>query len=228
MKSIFTFSFLLLLINCSVFSENFEFDNKTNKNGLQLTKISNAGVELTYTLSGFSLESIIVNGESMQNIILSGVSLPNEEGAPNLPGSSNFIAIPQFAHVQLKIIEIEEESFYNIDIAPAPKIPFQTDKAPMEFSKNNKLYLKNEFFPKNAIKLSEASKIRGVDIVKLGISPFQYNPVSKELKVIKELKIKIHFIDGNGKFGNDRLRKLRYQYLPKYFLSLHYQFQTKF
>ncbi|MBI9037154.1 MAG: T9SS type A sorting domain-containing protein [Bacteroidales bacterium] len=206
MKSIYTFSFLLLLINYSVFSENFEFDNKTNKNVLQLTKFSNAGVELTYSLSEFSLENIIVNGESMQNIILSGVSLPNDEGAPNIPCSSSFIAIPQSANVQLEIIEITEEFFNNIEIAPAPKIPFQTDEAPLEFIKNKNIYSKNAYYPLKIIKISEVSKIRGVDIVKLGISPFQYNPVSKELKVIKELKIKIHFIDGNGKFGNDRLR----------------------
>ena len=207
MKSIFTFlSLFFLIINCSVFSENFKSDLSKNEGGLHLTKLSKTGVELTYKISGFSLESININGEIMKNIVLSGVFLPNEEGAPNLPGSSNFIAIPQFAHVQLEIIEIEEESFYNIDIAPAPKIPFQTDKAPMEFKKDNKLYLKNEFFPKNAIKLSEASKIRGVDVVKLGISPFQYNPVTKELKVIKEAKIKIDFIDGNGDFGDNRLR----------------------
>jgi hypothetical protein len=40
----------------------------------------------------------------------------------------------------------------------------------------------------------------------LGITPFQYNPVTKELIVYRDLKVQVNFIGGNGKFGEDRLR----------------------
>gem|GEM_PF-6945130 len=68
--------------------------------------------------------------------------------------------------------------------------------------------------------------MRGVDVVILSITPFQYNPVSKELIVYTDLRIKIDFIGGNGRFGEDRLRNkwwepilknhiLNYNTLPK-------------
>ncbi|GAI63092.1 unnamed protein product, partial [marine sediment metagenome] len=40
----------------------------------------------------------------------------------------------------------------------------------------------------------------------LGVMPFQYNPVTKELIVYKDIRVKVDFIGGNGHFGEDRLR----------------------
>ena len=40
----------------------------------------------------------------------------------------------------------------------------------------------------------------------LGITPFQYNPVTKELIVYRDLQVQVDFVGGNGKFGEDRLR----------------------
>ncbi len=40
----------------------------------------------------------------------------------------------------------------------------------------------------------------------LGITPFQYNPVTKELIVYRDIKIEITYEGGNGQFGDNRLR----------------------
>ena len=49
------------------------------------------------------------------------------------------------------------------------------------------------------------SEIRGVDVLMLGITPFQYNPVTKELIVYKDLKVEVTYTGGNGHVGDDRL-----------------------
>jgi len=59
---------------------------------------------------------------------------------------------------------------------------------------------------KNPVLLSEQTQIRGVDVVTLGITPFQYNPVTKELVVYRDLQVEVNFVGGNGHFGEDRLR----------------------
>ena len=82
------------------------------------------------------------------------------------------------------------------------------------------------FIHANPVIISEVTKIRGVDAVILGITPFQYNPVTKELIVYRDLKIEVTFEGGNGHFGEDRLRSrwwdpmlsdmlLNYESLPK-------------
>ncbi|MDP8201843.1 MAG: C25 family cysteine peptidase, partial [Candidatus Tenebribacter burtonii] len=50
------------------------------------------------------------------------------------------------------------------------------------------------------------TQMRGVDVVMLGITPFQYNPVTKELIVYRDLQVEVEFVGGNGYFGADNLR----------------------
>ena len=142
----------------------------------------------------------------MDVLELPGTLLPNNEGAPNLPGNGRFIAIPQGAVAQFEIVATRIETFSNVEISPAPRIPWETEDGPLEFAKNNEIYTKDAFYPESPVMLSEVTQIRGVDVVTLGITPFQYNPVTKELIVYRDLQVQVNFNGGNGQFGEDRLR----------------------
>ncbi len=142
----------------------------------------------------------------MNIIQLPGHFLPNDEGAPDLPGNGRYIAVPQGAVPVLNIISMDVETIQNVDLAPAPRIPLDTEKGPLHYEKNAKIFSKDAFYPAEPFKLSELTQIRGVDAVMLGMTPFQYNPVTKELKVYTNVKIEITFEGGNGHIGNDRLR----------------------
>jgi hypothetical protein len=91
-------------------------------------------------------------------------------------------------------------------MAPAPRIPLETEDGPLDFNKNQDIYAVDAFYPANPIQISELTKIRGVDAVMLGITPFQYNPLTKELIVYRDVELEISFEGGNGHFGEDRLR----------------------
>ena len=69
-----------------------------------------------------------------------------------------------------------------------------------------KIYSQDAYYPAEAVTLSEKTVIRGVETVILGITPFQYNPVSKELIVYRDIQVELAFSGGNGTFGEDRLR----------------------
>ena len=45
-----------------------------------------------------------------------------------------------------------------------------------------------------------------MDVVLIGISPFQYNSVTKEMLVHKNIEVEVIFEGGNQHFGEDRLR----------------------
>ncbi len=47
--------------------------------------------------------------------------------------------------------------------------------------------------------------MRGVDVVTLGVTPFQYNPVTRDLTVYVDIRLRVRFF-GGGQFGEDRLR----------------------
>ena len=183
-----------------------EYNDSWGEQGFMLESQSTSGVQVNHSIRNFSFEQQEINREMLQTINLPGNFLPNEEGMPDLPGGGRFIAIPQGARAELNILEYRTERFTNIEMAPAFRIPLDTEDGPLEYNRNNQVYSTNAFYPREFATISELTQIRGVDVVMLGISPFQYNPVTKELLVIRDLKVEVNFIGGNGQIGSERLR----------------------
>ncbi len=194
-----------IFINLSL-AQEITYQDSWGKHGFSIVSQSSSGVEVNYSVNTFSITKSIINDRQTDVITIPGYVLPNNEGAPNLPGTGRFIAIPQGATASLQIVSVRTEIYKNIEQAPAPRILLQTETEPPEYVKDNSIFSSNKFYPEKPIIISESDKIRGVDIVMLGITPFQYNPVTKELLVYRDLKIDIKFEFGNGQFGDDRLR----------------------
>lgn len=233
-KVFFTFRthLFLSLLTAAVFlsqfviAQQYSYNDSWGQRGLNLEKESKQGVNIIYSVDKFTIEDFELKGEAMKNVVLPGSFVPADAGAPNLPGNGRYIAIPQGAKAKINIVSKRVEKIRDVSIAPAPVLPLENDDNPLVYEKDMKIYSKNEFYPAEPIKISEPTKIRGVDVVMLGITPFQYNPVTKELLVYRDLELEIVFEGGNGVFGEERLRSrwfdpilfdavLNYQSLPE-------------
>ena len=187
-------------------SQKMSFTDSWGKQGASLTNQSQQGVEISFSVNNYSIVETTVDGEQMKTIAMPGVLLQGQEGAPNLPAYSKYIAVPQGATVKVNLRKYRTEKSENILIAPSPRIPLDTDIGPLQYQKNESIYNTNALYPEKMIQLSELKKIRGMDVVLLSISPFQYNPVTKELIINRDIELEIVFEGGNGHFGEDRLR----------------------
>ncbi|MDY0334817.1 MAG: C25 family cysteine peptidase [Bacteroidales bacterium] len=223
--SFLTILALLLFTGIRAQEQKIAYTDSWQKAGYTLLDANRSNVQVNFSVREFTIADTRINGASMQNIILDGVMLPNDEGAPNLPGTSRYIAIPEGARPVLKISDYRTELIKNVEVAPAPRIPLETERGELEYKKGA-AYDQNAFYPKNPIQISEVTEIRGVDAVMLGITPFQYNPVTKELLVYRDVKVEITFEGGRGEYGDNRLRSrwwdpimkdvfLNYASLPK-------------
>lgn len=197
---------LLITLGYATDKMMLDFGDAWGNHGLSLEKYSPEKISLNFSLRELEVLSDSSDGERIHNLILPGVFLPNDEGAPNLPVISRFIALPQGAEAQLKIISTRTEELQNVNIEAAPRIPAGPDDEPLISKPDPAIYSRDSFFPENPIIISEQTEIRGLDLVVLSITPFQYNPVSKELLIYRDIKIEIDFIGGSGWFGEDRLR----------------------
>ena len=198
--------FLCLLISGTVAAETMTFGDNWGEPGFQIVSQRDNGVEIVYSMGSLSIEEVDIEGETMQILAIPGVFLPNDEGAPNLPGTGRYIALPQGATARLEIVETRSQILRDMNIAPAPPIPRENDDSPLVYRKDADIYGAGTFFPGEPIALSRPLKMRGVDAVIVGITPFQYNPVARELKVYTDVRLRITFADGNGRFGEDRYR----------------------
>ncbi len=205
-STIFAVLVISFLITTFLNAELISYSDSWGESGFNLTWENPSGIEIVFSVNDFNFEDKLIEGNSMKAIQLPGTILPNNEGAPDLPGLSRMIAIPNGANASFQILSSRTEIFSNIEITPAPKIPADTDNSPLVYQKNETIYSKNAKYPENPVILSQPQKIRGFEIVMLGITPFQYNPVTKELIVYRDMKIEVDFQGGTGYFGDDRLR----------------------
>ena len=162
-------------------------------------------LSIHFELNDFSIDTVHRNGELMHTIATKGIVCPNEYGLPDLPTYNRFIAIPQGAKAIVEIQMRRDERMAGIDIVPSVGSQCEND-AERPFFKDPKIYAANKFFPAESYCVAEPQQLRGVDVIHLGLSPFEFNPVSRELAIHRELDIDIRFEGGNGHFGDDRLR----------------------
>jgi uncharacterized repeat protein (TIGR01451 family) len=177
---------------------------------LSLTASSMAGVEVSFELPSWSMEDVTIGRENLAKISMEGSYLPNDEGAPDLPSLARYFAFPKGSVPRLQVSYSSIETIQNIELAPAPRIPKTTDDGPLHYEKDMTIWAEDSFYPAQTVSLSEPMSIRGVDVAILGISPFQYNPVTKELKVYNGIQVEVIF-EASGRetgltVGDDRLR----------------------
>jgi hypothetical protein len=187
-------------------AQTHNYDDSWGPEGLTMSRQAGDKLELNFSLPSWTIGSMDVNGRSANVIRMPGVFLPNDAGAPDLPGISQYIALPNGATARVRLIDSRQETYYGVEMAPAPVIPLDTDDGPLVYTPNNEIFAKDTFYPDNPLLVGGIAPVRGVETAILGITPFQYNPVRQELVVFRDMRFEVTFEGGNGQFGEDRLR----------------------
>ena len=175
------------------------------KQGFSVSQKTRDGMHISYELGQFSLNQMNYRGEEMSEISISTIALPNNAGSPNLPTESRMIAIPTGAQATLNVVSYDMEVIKNVNIAPALPVQAEVEEPDMNYTKDMSIYAKDALYPENPFIIG-SSYIRGVDAVTVAITPFQYNPVTKDLVVYSNIELSLTYEGGNGHFGEDRLR----------------------
>lgn len=200
-KTITLAVFLLLNFSLAI-AQEFSYP-ENQKNGLSITSSNSQSILLSFEISQFMLVDQELNGESMKSIAFGMPLLPGDEGAPDMPFVIKNILIPNDAQPEVIIKSSNNESFENILIVPAEKIPFDS-QMPIPLVKGEQ-YEKNEMYPLLPIQ-TKLTEIRGMQFLQVAIAPFQHNPVTGELLVHKNIEIEIKLNSSEDFYGEDRFR----------------------
>lgn len=203
------------------------YTDNWGKQGYTIAENKSNKIELVFSLSEFALNDVEINKEIMQNLQIKDFVLPNDAGSPDLPYFSKLVAIPLGAKATVNVIALRSEKIQDVNLAPAPELLKDDDNRPIPYLKNQQIYTTNALFPANPVLLSDPVHLRGLDAVLISVSPFQYNPVTKELIVHKDFKLEIEYTQGSSQFYDTRLRSrwwdpiledhvLNYNSLPPY------------
>lgn len=156
-----------------------------------------------------SFEGFYLSEEKTKDGLYAKLSIPgyfsnNDIGNPDLPVFTKLIEIPNSANVEVNIIKYEEQIIqlnnygFNLLIKPnQPSLRKDIDPSTVSFEKNKKVYVDNEFYSTELIKIENLGKMRGINIAQLIVSPFSYNIESNTLTIINKIEVEIKFNDAD-------------------------------
>ncbi|MBL7138563.1 MAG: PKD domain-containing protein [Bacteroidales bacterium] len=199
MRNIFAI-ILVLAISFAGMSANWVKINSGNpvpaKSTLVKSTIDQSTV--TFTLGGFYLNQV----ETPRGIAF----IPSVEegspildaGAPDLPKLTSTLIIPDLAGMSVRVTGSSYTDFPDMEIAPSKGNLLRTvDPATVPYT-YGAAYLANRFYPENLVSTREpfiARDLRGQTII---VYPFQYNPVTRILRVYHEITVELVQVNEHG------------------------------
>jgi hypothetical protein len=195
------FSLLLVLSILSFmgFSQKWESITSTQPVPADLSLISSStySSEIQVTLKGFYIEDIAIKNATYHRITLENGTQLLEKNAPDLPKLTTSLIIPDMANTTVKVLKSKYKEYKNIEIAPS-KGNFTRDIDPATVKYNFGVeYFLNKDYPGDIAKLRDPFILRDYRGQTIVVQPFQYNPVTKTLRVYYDLKIKLETGKGN-------------------------------
>ena len=178
MKKLLLAYFTLPLLNCLLIGQT----HKILENTSEFIKI-----EINFG-NAYPVKEKIYKGEKFSVIDGKEIFLRNP-GEPWLPNYLLSIGIPVNSTPQVRILNLTQEKIQSVFILPTPDSlnqPFDL------FPFDQKIYNSNSFFPASPV-LIEDYVVRYAQIANLSISPYQFNPVSRELLFNKRLVVEVDF-----------------------------------
>lgn len=120
-------------------------------------------------------------------------------GEPYLPNYILQIGIPFNSDIHTEIISINSEKKNNIFILPTPDSLEQSLK---ELNFNQDIYSNDSYFPKSAVEIYGDYIFRFARIATISVSPFQFNPITREVIQNNKIVALIKFNQNQGLANN--------------------------
>ena len=155
-------------------------------NGFHVNTSENEN-KIQYNNLGYDLSETIQNGLTYLKPEIDGVGSKSEPGQPYLPTVSTLYAVEPGKSFSVRLTVHETETIDDVDILPlegwGPDL--------MDNAVKGDAYFENALFPEAIASVSEPIIMRGLVMVQVSVTPFQYNPVTKDLTIIHNAEVEL-------------------------------------
>lgn len=182
-------TFLLIIINISAAS----ISNQVSIDFKEDFKSTGYVINLDIDISDFQNEEIVINNILFNNINLKNSGFTNQVGKARLPVIRKIIAIPPESEVSINIKDAKYKEIKDINVIPVQKPQPDMDLVDEEFNLDREFYSSDIFFPSSIINVENSAILRDYQIVQLEISPFQFNPINRILRVYTHIEVELVF-----------------------------------
>lgn len=205
---------LSLFILASLNSTSIKLTD-SDHTGYSLTSNNSTGFEMELNLGKLDFSNVMTEKGEFIQLQFERSKFSNIVGAPKLPIFRELIEFPASSKPEIQVVSYNEKEISLIDygiqnqiIPVQPSYSKSTPADQIKFVINEDIYRINDYSRTGIAEITKSGTLRGVDIGVLEIRPFDYNPVSKTLKVITDIKIKVVF--SNIKSNSDQAKAEHY------------------
>lgn len=176
------------LLFCSILGGSFI----SQAQHFQLQSEDSKSIRIAHHFEEKSFEFNEINGESTIDFAKTFQVLSQEKGAPALPLFHQTIQLPEKGNPQIEITFDGITVFDHVIVAPSKgvlKRNINPGSTPYSFGS---AYTNNAFYPSNIATLKTPFIWRSMRGAVIEVSPYQYNPVTKQLIVYRNIQIKVN------------------------------------
>lgn len=165
----------------------------SNAQKFELVSQSEDGVTFNHELRQMPFGYVTINGTSNIDFSQSNKVVSLEKGAPALPMFTTTVQLPAIGNSVLVVEYDAITEIQNVEVAPSKgnlKRNIDPSTVPYTFGA---VYQENAFYPAAVASLNDPFIWRSLRGQTVTISPYQYNPVTKVLRVHENLRVRVVF-----------------------------------
>lgn len=173
--------------------------------GAQLLAADDRGITLELRTPDYTLTEQPLDGGVCQQLAAPDYATSDVAGAPALPVRGAMVGIPADVNVTLTVLEVERTRLpgvYALCPVPTPIVDFSPEGLPdyqgYAATRDAVVYSRNVLTPTTAAVLVETGFIRSQRFAQVQFHPFQYNPVTGELRQLTRIRVRLNFRFVNG------------------------------
>ena len=207
--SIFRSLFILVFVHLQIYYNAQQINFPNDKFEFTSTEQSNGSYVFNFKLDQLGLSKTLANNQFFTEININGFFERQEIGLPAFPQFNQLIEVPQHGKINIAINNLRYQIIDLNQLSLPIVLPHQRsiskseDASQVEFNLNTKFYGKNKFEGFQLVSLKKKGILRKHHLSLLEICPFEYNPVTNQLKVYYDIQFDVQFVKGD--LNQDRL-----------------------
>lgn len=177
---------LFLIPFCNSFSLDMEIESSLNSVSIEVSLSNN-----------YKLEDAVIDGNYVSRVVIPDTGVEGNIGYPELPVVRRLIEVP--LNVDEVFYTIESWEYYPSEKLRHILCPVQppwekiVGKSKPPFTKLDSAYLSGKVYGSEMVSISYFGIVRGRKLFELRVLPLLYDTTDNTIKVLKSLKINIHW-----------------------------------
>lgn len=190
-------------------------DHTESASGIELVKSGDESIVLQLVTRGYRMSEKSVDGRRYDVLSVEGYGSSSELGKPQVPAQGALVGIPLGAEFELRVVDREYSALPGeYRLSPVPQlvrddgVVFGSQEVGLDavlpevrvaFIEDKTVYTTDAFYPQEIAEVDSSGFIRNQRFIPVQFYPFQYNPVSGQIRFYKEITVEIQLSYPEGR-----------------------------